>query len=57
MEDNKSKCNCSGSEEGCSCSKSDSKSSGGCKSGCSCSDNTIKKARPEILDLLKTDLL
>ncbi len=54
----KKKCSCDGSK--CNCgndSDNDSKKSG-CKSGgCSCHDNVLKKARPELIDLLKSDLL
>lgn len=42
-------------KENCKCAGKD-KSKTSCKGGCSCSDNSIKKARQEIVDLLKMDL-
>lgn len=49
------KCRCDKSGSSCSCDNKEEHSK--CKSsGCSCQSNIIKKAAPELLNLLKADL-
>lgn len=49
------KCNCNKSDGSCNCGNKNEKSK--CKSSsCSCQSNIIKKASPELINLLKVDL-